>query len=240
MATISKKLAAAAIAGMLPWAGVAAAQDVSFEGKTITINIGSSAGGGLDTYARLVAAHLGRHIPGNPQVVPVNLPGAGGNVVASQIYNIAPKDGTHIGVTFPGILIDPVLNTEARPDFKPENFQYLGSAHSEVLVCVVNKKSGFDSLDQILTDTLSIGATAPGSTTSHYPAVSNSVLGTKFDVTNGYKGSRQVTFAVERGEVPGHLRGWLVDHQGSDPRHSGGKLLCQGLCTGRHQGSSCP
>jgi tripartite-type tricarboxylate transporter receptor subunit TctC len=175
----------------------------TFEGKTITISIGSSAGGGLDTYARLVARHFSKHIPGNPNVIPQNVPGAGGNIVASQIFNLVPKDGTSIGITFPGILIDPILNTDARPDFDPSSFQFLGSAHSEVLVCMVNKASGFQDLNEALETEIVIGATAPGSTTSHYPAVANNVLDTKFRVIAGYNGSREVTNAVERDEVQG-------------------------------------
>lgn len=204
MTTIKTVFVAATFLGMSQAATVspALAQE-SFEGKTITISIGSSAGGGLDTYARLVARHLGKHVPGNPDVVPQNVPGAGGNIVASQIFNLAPKDGTSIGITFPGILIDPVLNTDARPDFAPSKFQYLGSAHSVVLVCVVNQASGFKDLKRALETEIVIGATAPGSTTSHYPAVANSILETKFRVISGYKGSREVTNAVERDEVQG-------------------------------------
>jgi tripartite-type tricarboxylate transporter receptor subunit TctC len=183
--------------------GVAGAEAVSFEGKTITINIGSSTGGGLDTYARLVARHLGKHVPGNPEVVPSNVPGAGGNIAASRIYNIAPKDGTHIGMTFPTVMIDPLLAENARPDFDPNKFQYVGSPHSEVLVCVVRRDKEVDGPKDLLEKELTIGSTAPGSTTSSYPNVSNGILDTKLKIISGYKGSREVTFAVERNEIDG-------------------------------------
>lgn len=192
-----------AVTALILSSGVAAAQNVSFEGKTITINIGSSTGGGLDTYARLVARHLGKHVPGTPSVVASNVPGAGGNIAASRIFNIAPKDGTHIGMTFPTVMIDPLLAENARPDFDPNKFQYVGSAHSEVLVCIVRRDKDVDAPKDILEKELTIGSTAPGSTTSSYPNVSNGILDAKFKIISGYKGSREVTFAVERNEIDG-------------------------------------
>src|SRR5918998_391227 len=121
-------LTAAITAGGAP----ALAQDAAafFKGKTVTINIGSSTGGGLDTYGRLVARHLGKHIPGNPSVIASNVPGAGGNIVASRIYNVSAKDGTQIGLPFPSTLVEPLLSEGGRKEYDPNKFNYIGSAHA--------------------------------------------------------------------------------------------------------------
>ena len=174
-----------------------------FKGKTVTINIGSSPGGGLDTYGRLVARHFGKHIPGNPSVVPSNLPGAGGNIVASRIYNIAVKDGTQIGLPFPSTLVEPLLNEGGRKEYDPNKFNYIGSAHAETLVCLMRADAPVKTPQDLRTTEVIIGATAPGSTTADFPAMTNGVLGTKMKIIPGYKGSRDVTLAMETGEVQG-------------------------------------
>ena len=185
--------------------GVALAQDAAafFKDKTVTINIGSSTGGGLDTYGRLVARHLGKHIPGNPTVIPSNVPGAGGNIVASRIYNVSPKDGTQIGLTFPSTLVEPLLSEGGRKEYDPNKFNYIGSAHAETLVCLMRTDAPVKAPQDLLTTEVLIGATAAGSTTADFPAMTNGVLGTKMKVITGYKGSRDVTLAVEKGEVQG-------------------------------------
>jgi tripartite-type tricarboxylate transporter receptor subunit TctC len=173
-----------------------------YKGKTVTIAVGSSPGGGLDTFGRLLSRHLGRHIPGNPTVVVSNVPGAGGNVLANNLYTIAPKDGTYMGVTFPSIMIDPLLNTNHR-GYDPTKFNYVGNANSEVLVCLIRKDAGVKSLPDLLNANIIIGATAPGSTTADFPAITKGLLGGKFRLVTGYQGSREVTLAVEKNEVQG-------------------------------------
>jgi tripartite-type tricarboxylate transporter receptor subunit TctC len=198
MALISAALLAASASSALR------AQDAGFfAGKTVTINIGSSTGGGLDTYGRLVARHLGKHIPGNPTVVPANVPGAGGNIVAARLYNVAPKDGTHLAVTFPSVLVEPLLSEGGRKDFDANKFNYIGNAHAEVLVCVLRNDAPVQSPKDLFATEVLIGATAPGSTTADFPTMTNGVLGTKMKIITGYKGSREVTLAVEKGEVQG-------------------------------------
>lgn len=174
-----------------------------YAGKTLTITVGSSTGGGLDTYARLVSRHLAKHIPGKPNVIIQNMPGAGGNIVASHLYNIAPKDGTLMGVTFPSVIVDPLLTAGVRRDYDPSKFNYVGNAHSEVLVCVVRKDAEVQTLEDLQKKELILGATAPGSTTADFPKITNGVLNTKFRIVNGYKGSREVTMGVEGKETQG-------------------------------------
>ena len=197
-------LALCALAGM---AAPAVAQDADtlarfYKDKTVTIGIGSSAGGGLDTYGRLVSRHLGKHIPGNPTVIVSNMPGAGGNVVANNLWTTAPKDGTFMGITFPSVIIDPLL-AENHRGYDPTKFAYLGNANAEVLVCLVRGDAPTKTLDDVLSKEIIIGATAPGSTTSDFPVIEEGLLGAKYRIVTGYQGSREVTLAVEKGEVQG-------------------------------------
>jgi tripartite-type tricarboxylate transporter receptor subunit TctC len=192
-----------ALGALLLQGAGAQAQDLSYKDKTVTIGIGSSTGGGLDTYGRLVARHFGRHIPGAPNVVPSNMPGAGGGVVAGHLYNIAPKDGTFIGLVFPGIIVEPLLTESLRKTYDPSRFIYLGNAHAETLVCLVRRDAPIKTPADFVTTPSILGATAAGSTTFDFPAMANSVLGAKIKIVTGYKGAREVTLATERGEVQG-------------------------------------
>jgi len=194
---------ACALAGVFAASTALAQPAPFFKGKTVTIAIGSSTGGGLDTYGRLVARHFGKHLPGNPQVVPSNMPGAGGGVVASHVFTRAPKDGTFVGVVFPTVIVDPLFSEKLRSNYDPTKFRYVGNAHSEVLVCLMRKDAPVKTPADLLTSELIIGATAPGSTTFEYPTLLNGVLGGKLKIVTGYKGSRQVTLAMERKEVQG-------------------------------------
>ena len=173
-----------------------------YKGKTVTIAVGSSPGGGLDVFGRLLAQHMGKHIPGNPSVVVSNVPGAGGNVLANNLYTLAPKDGTFMGVTFPSVIIDPLLSGN-RHMYDPTQFNYLGNANAEVLVCLMRQDAGVKTIDDLLSADLIIGATAPGSTTADFPMITKGLLGAKFKLVTGYKGSREVTLAMEKNEVQG-------------------------------------
>ena len=173
-----------------------------FKDKTVTIGVGSSTGGGLDTFGRLVSRHMGKHIPGNPNVIVSNMPGAGGNILANNLYTLAPKDGTFMGITFPSVIIDPLLSENHR-GYDPTKFNYVGNANPEVLVCLLRQDAPAKKLEDILTSEMIIGATAPGSTTADFPAIAKGLLGAKFRIVAGYQGSREVTLAMEKGEVQG-------------------------------------
>src|SRR4029077_14500925 len=107
-----------------------------YKGKQINIIVGSSVGGGYDTYERLLARQFGNHIPGNPLVVVQNMSGAGGNRAAAYVYGVAPKDGTSIGAIFPGAVMQPLIG-DAQVPYDPSKFIYLGSANSDIYVCYV-------------------------------------------------------------------------------------------------------
>jgi tripartite-type tricarboxylate transporter receptor subunit TctC len=173
-----------------------------YKDHNLTIAIGSSTGGGLDTYGRLVGRWMGRHLPGNPSVIITNMPGAGGNIVANHLYNVAPKDGSIMAITFPSVIVDPLLSGTVR-SFDPRQFKYVGNANAEVLVCMVRQDAPIKTAADILNADVIIGATAPGSTTADFPTFTKGLFGAHYRIVTGYQGSREVTLAVEKNEVQG-------------------------------------
>jgi tripartite-type tricarboxylate transporter receptor subunit TctC len=199
------RLAASALACLLSAAPLAAAQDAIeqfYKGKQISVIVGSSSGGGYDTYARLLARHFGSAMPGNPMVVVQNMSGAGSNRAAGYIYSVAPKDGTAAAAIFPGAVLQPLLS-DVPVSHDPNKLIYLGSANSDVYVCYVRSDAAVQTYKDVLTKELIVGASNPGATTYDLPLLLNNVLGTKFRIVTGYPGSREITLALERGEVQG-------------------------------------
>jgi tripartite-type tricarboxylate transporter receptor subunit TctC len=203
---LMRGIAIAAIAFALPT--ITHAQSVAdfYKGKTVELLIGYSGGGGYDVYARLLARHMGRHIPGNPTIVPRNMPGAGSLVLANWLYNVAPKDGTAFGIIGRGTPFDPLLGIEAAK-FDPTKYLWLGSMNNEVSVCVSWHTSGITKFEQLLEKELTVGGTGPSADTDQFPRITNSVLGTKFRIISGYPGGNDISLAMERGEVGGRC-GW--------------------------------
>jgi len=177
-----------------------------YNGNTIDMEIGYSAGGGYDLYARLVARHLGRHIPGNPAVAPNNMEGAGSLRLANWLYAAAPRDGSAIGALSRGAAFDPLLG-EIGAQFDASKFNWIGSANNEVSVCVVLPSSGITKFEDLLTKQLSVGATGVGDDTFQFPTVLNAMLGTKFKIISGFSGGNDVVQAMERGDIQGRC-GW--------------------------------
>jgi len=174
-----------------------------YKGRQISLVIGSSAGGGYDTYARLLARHLGRHIPGEPLVVPTNMPGAASNIAAAFIYNVAPKDGTAIGAVQTAAVLDPLFADKARLKHDSSKFIYLGSATVDYYICIVRTDAPVREFKDALTREVVMGASAPGTSTRDFPALLNNAAGTKFRIVSGYPGTREITLAIEKGEVQG-------------------------------------
>ena len=180
-----------------------------YKGKTITVVVGTSAGGGYDTYSRLMARHMTKHIPGNPLVVVQNMPGAASNLAAGYVYGVAPRDGTFIVAPFPASIIETLISEKGQTRFDASKFNYLGSANSDVYVCLSRADSGIKTLDDAMKKEIIVGATADGGSTRDFPTLLNKVLGTKFNVVNGYAGTREITLALEKGEVQGQCgTGW--------------------------------
>jgi tripartite-type tricarboxylate transporter receptor subunit TctC len=199
-------LVSVATAALVPH--IARAQDPAafYAGKSIELDIGYSVGGGYDLYGRLLARHLGKHIPGNPAIVPKNMEGAGSLRLANYLYMAAPRDGSVIGTVARGIAFDPLLN-ENGAQYDATKLSWLGSANNEVSVCVALKTAGVTSFEQLYDRPLTIGSTGIADDTYQFPAVVNAVLGTKFKIVTGYPGGNDVSLAIERGEVDGRC-GW--------------------------------
>ena len=173
-----------------------------YSGKQITIYVGSSAGGGYDTYARLIARHFGNHIPGNPTVVVENMPGAGSNKAAGYVYSVAPKDGTAMAAVFPGALLDPLIG-DVNVQHDPNKLIYVGNANSDVYICFLRSDAPAQTFKDTMSHEVILGASNAGGTTRDLPAMMNNLLGTKFRVVTGYAGSKEITLAIERNEVNG-------------------------------------
>jgi tripartite-type tricarboxylate transporter receptor subunit TctC len=173
-----------------------------YRGKTINIYVGSAVGGGYDGYARLLARHFGKYIPGNPIIVPQNMPGAGSNKAAGFVYGQAPRDGTAIGAIQPGAVLAPLLSDQP-VQHDPKKFVYLGSANSDVYLCFVRADAPVKSFAETFTQEVILGASAEGATLRDLPVMLDNVLGTKFRLVTGYAGSHEVTLAIEKGEVHG-------------------------------------
>jgi tripartite-type tricarboxylate transporter receptor subunit TctC len=177
-----------------------------YKGKTIDLYIGYSVGGAYDLYARMIAKHIGKYIPGNPMVVPKNMEGAGSLRLANWLYNVAPKDGTAFATIGRGTGFDPLLgNTKAQ--FDATKYTWIGSANNEVSVCVAWNTSGITKFDDLLTRELIVGGTSNSADTDQFPRIVNGVLGTKMKIVTGYPGGNEVGLAMERGEVQGRC-GW--------------------------------
>ena len=181
----------------------ASAQDgSSYKDRTITIYSAGTAGGGYDFYARLLARHLGRHLPGNPSVVVKNMPGAGGLVLANYLQSRALRDGTEFAALEHGTAFTPLL-THARVDFDPAKFGWLGSMEQFTPIAAVWHTMPIHSADDLLVTPMNVGGSGPGSTTSGYPNSLNAILGTKMKVISGCPGSAEINLAIERGELDG-------------------------------------
>jgi tripartite-type tricarboxylate transporter receptor subunit TctC len=177
-----------------------------YKGKSVDLYIGYSGGGGYDVYARALARHIGRLIPGQPTVVPKNMPGAGSLVLANWLYNVAPRDGTAFGMIGRGTGFDPLLGS-GKAQFDAARFNWIGSMNDEVSVCVAWHSSGIARLEEVMQKQLTVGGTGPAADTDQFPKVLNGALGTRFKVVTGYPGGNEIDLAMERGEVSGRC-GW--------------------------------
>lgn len=182
---------------------------VDFTGKTVTVLSSFASGGGYDTYARLYAAHAGRHIPGQPTVIVRNMPGAGGLVGANYLYSVAPKDGTMLGVIPQNVATAQLLGS-AGVKYDVSAFNWIGRINSNVEVQQIWHTSPVKSIEDAKTHPVVVAGTGPDSSSVVFPRILNDMFGTKFKVVPGYEGVSMVTLAMERGEVESVARPWAI------------------------------
>jgi tripartite-type tricarboxylate transporter receptor subunit TctC len=186
----------------------AQAQSVAdfYKGKNITLMVGYSAGGGYDIYARAVARHMGKHIPGNPNFIVQNLTGAGSLNAANNLYNVAPKDGTVFGTFARGLAMEPLIGT-ARVKFEATKFTWIGSGANEISLCATWHTSPVKTWQDALKTNFAVGGEGAGSDPDTYATLMRNVFGSKLKLVTGYHGTSDIILAIERGEVDGRC-GW--------------------------------
>jgi tripartite-type tricarboxylate transporter receptor subunit TctC len=192
---------------LLTLALIACAAHARADEKPISIFIGSGAGGGYDLYGRLVARHIGRQMPGQPVVTPQNMPGAGSVTMANYIYNVAPKDGTALGIGSPSLSLIEALNTPG-VRFQAARLNWIGRVASITNVTVTWHKSPVRNLAEAQAGKTLIGAISPNSPLTQLPRALNATAGTRFELVTGYADSNATLLAMERGEVDGSTVSW--------------------------------
>lgn len=187
--------------------GAGRAEDGSFAGKTITILSPADPGGSYDLYARLVAAHIGRHIPGQPSAVVQNMPGAGGLRALNYMASLAPRDGTYLQIPVQDIALSEVLGREGLK-YKASAFNWIGRIAPSIDLSVTWHTSKVRSMEDARKTEFTVAATGPNSPTSVNPTVLNALTGTKFRVIQGYISNAEMSAAMEKGETDGAFATW--------------------------------
>ena len=212
---------------------VAQSADNFYRGKTISLLIGIQAGGAYDGYARLLARHLGRHIPGEPAIVPQNMPGAASLVLANYLYTAAPRDGLVVGAVQRGMPLNPLFSVggSSGARYDATRFTWIGSASSETGVLLAMGRSGLSNFADLFVKELVVGAEGGGTSDSElFARLTNAVLGTRARIITGYRGSTDVLLAIENGEVNGiFVGGWTGIRDKANPwlASNAAKLLVQ-------------
>jgi tripartite-type tricarboxylate transporter receptor subunit TctC len=186
-------------------------QESFYQGKTLRMVVGFSAGGGFDVYSRAIARHMGKHISGNPTIIVENMTGAGSLVAANHIYRAAKPDGLSIGNFNGGLFVQQLLGWPGI-EFDAVNFEHVGVPVKDKAVCVMTKASGITSLEKWTASKipLKLGATGPGSATHNIPLILKEAVGLPIQLVSGYKGIADVRLAAEAGELAG-VCGWTWD-----------------------------
>ena len=173
-----------------------------YRDKRVRVVIGYTTGGGYDSYARVLARFIGKHIPGEPGVIAQNMPGAGSLLATNWIANAAPRDGTVIGAINRGIAFEPLTGGKG-VQFDPLKLGWIGSLGKEVNVTIAWHTSKVKKAEQLFTDGMIVGGTGSGADSAIYPAIMNNLLGAKIKLIAGYPGGNDVNLAMERGEIEG-------------------------------------
>jgi tripartite-type tricarboxylate transporter receptor subunit TctC len=221
-------LAAATLLAGMALGGVAHADAVSdfYKGKQVRLIIGYPAGAGYDVHARLLGRHMARHIPGEPTIIPQNMPGAGSIRSANYVYNVAPKDGLSIGAINRSVPLAPLLGTteSEQTQFDALKFGWVGSMNSTVSIAIVWAASGIKSFDELMKREVIVAASAPASDSYVFANILKNIVGAKLKIVPGYQGSTENYLALERGEATGYMGtsysslkatrpDWIRDHK---------------------------
>jgi tripartite-type tricarboxylate transporter receptor subunit TctC len=191
-------------------AGECASSEDFYKGKTVKIVVGFSAGGGFDTYARMLARHMSKHIPGNPSLVVENMTGAGSLIAANHVYKVAKPDGLTIGHFIGGLFLGQVLG-QPGIEFDARKFEFIGAPVTDHVVCALTKASGITSIEKWMASKtpVKMGGIAPGtSTPDNATRILKATLGLPIQLVTGYKGTAEVRLAAEGGEIAGGCWGW--------------------------------
>jgi len=216
-----------------PAPGGAQSGEDFYRGKTVSLLIGIQAGGAYDGYARLIARHLGRHIPGEPAVVPQNMPGAASVVLANYLYTAAPRDGLVVGAVQRGMPLNPLYSAggASAARYDAARFTWIGSMSRESGVLLAMRRSGLNNFADLFDKELIVGAEGGGTSDSElFAHLTNTVLGTRARIVSGYRGSTDVLLAIENGEVDGiFVGGWTGIRDKANPwlASKAAKLLVQ-------------
>jgi len=173
-----------------------------YRGKTLTISVGLSAGGGYDLHARLLAKYFGRHLPGAPAVVVKNAPGAGSLTLVNALYATLPRDGTELATFERGITLEPLLDS-AQARFDPLKLGWIGSSDNDASTCLAWHTAAVKTMEDAMRQELIVGGTGSTAIANTFPRLLNAVVGTKFRVIPGYPGANDALLAMERGETQG-------------------------------------
>jgi len=195
-----------ALAAVLATTAQAQSPAEFYKGRTIEIGISSTVGGGYDAHARMLARHMSKYVPGHPAIVAKNIEGAGGLRLANLLYNTAPRDGTSFGTIYRATAFEPLFGNKAA-QFDATRFTYIGSASSEVSLCVSWHASGIATFADMLSKELVVAHSGAGADAYQFSKIINGVLGTRMRLIGGYRGGNEMLLAMERGEVGGRC-GW--------------------------------
>ena len=196
-----------AAAFVLPAAARAQSVEAFYAGRTISVLVSSDPGGGYDAQARLMARHIGRFIPGHPSLIVQNMPGGGGIVAANYLYNVAPQDGTALGVVQRGV-VTAQLTHQPGVRFEVARFTWVGNLASENSVMVAWHTAAVKTTADLFVKPLIVGGTGATSDSEMGPRLYNAILGTRFKIISGYKGASDLILAMEKGELEGSEWSW--------------------------------
>jgi len=206
------KLSLLAVVACAAAGAFAQTPDAFYAGRTVTILVGSGAGGATDISARIIGQYLGQYIPGNPTVVVVNMPGGGSVTMSNHVYRSAPKDGTTLGYSLPGVVTAQLLEPR-RARYDGRDFNWIGSALKYTGIISVLSTAPATTIEAAKTTELFIGTTGRGSPAYQFPAIAAALLGLDFRLIAGYESSNDIALAMERNEVHGQsssLEYWAI------------------------------